>query len=303
MRPQAEPGAGRSAESGVIHDIGYRHYDGERLGRPAIRRAVYTESLRGAYGLGRAPRTKVMPMLLAAALCLPALVSVIVVAVAGGEELPLSYGDYAFDLGLLVSVYLASQAPVSVSRDLRFGVMSLYFSRPMERNDYVVAKAAALASALFLLLTAPLTILLGGALLAELPLEEQLPDYLRALATAALLSVVLAGIGLVIASVTPRRGLGVAAIIAVLVVLSGVQEVSEAIATEEGAGEAAGWTGLISPFTLVEGLGLRLLGVDDTGELGPPGTVGTLVFCLVTVLLLLGCAAALVLRYRRVSIS
>ena len=290
-------------ESGVIHDIGYRHYDGERGGRPAIRRAMYVESAKGAYGLGRAGRTKVMPALLLAAICLPALVSTVVATVTGADELPIAYGAYVLNLQVLVSVYVAAQAPVSVSRDLRFGVMSLYFSRPMERVDYVLAKYAALATAVFVLMALPLTILLAGALLAELPLGEQLPDYLRAVGGAAVLALVLAGIGLLIAAITPRRGLGVAAIIAVLLVLSGVHGAAQAIALEEGSRGAAGWTGLLSPYTLVDGVARRLLGQDSVLEVGPPGTTGTLVFTAVTVLLVVGCLGALVLRYRRVSIS
>ena len=290
-------------ESGVIHDIGYRHYDGERGGRPAIRRAMYVESAKGAYGLGRAGRTKVMPALLLAAICLPALISTVVATVTGADELPIPYGAYVLNLQVLVSVYVAAQAPVSVSRDLRFGVMSLYFSRPMERVDYVLAKYAALATAVFVLMALPLTILLAGALLAELPLGEQLPDYLRAVGGAAVLALVLAGIGLLIAAITPRRGLGVAAIIAVLLVLSGVHGAAQAIALEEGSRGAAGWTGLLSPYTLVDGVARRLLGQDSVLEVGPPGTTGTLVFTAVTVLLVVGCLGALVLRYRRVSIS
>ena len=290
-------------ESGVIHDIGYRHYDGERGGRPAIRRAMYVESAKGAYGLGRAGRTKVMPALLLAAICLPALISTVVATVTGADELPIRYGAYVLNLQVLVSVYVAAQAPVSVSRDLRFGVMSLYFSRPMERVDYVLAKYAALATAVFVLMALPLTILLAGALLAELPLGEQLPDYLRAVGGAAVLALVLAGIGLLIAAITPRRGLGVAAIIAVLLVLSGVHGAAQAIALEEGSRGAAGWTGLLSPYTLVDGVARRLLGQDSVLEVGPPGTTGTLVFTAVTVLLVVGCLGALVLRYRRVSIS
>ena len=290
-------------ESGVIHDIGYRHYDGERGGRAAIRRAMFVESARGAYGLGRAGRTKVMPALLLAAICLPALISTVVATVTGADELPIPYGTYVLNLQVLVSVYLAAQAPVSVSRDLRFGVMSLYFSRPMERIDYVLAKYAALVTAVLVLLALPLTILLAGALLAELPLGEQLPDYLRAMGAAVLLALVLAGFGLVIASVTPRRGLGVAAIIAVLLVLSGVQGAAQAIATEEGARDAAGWTGLLSPYTLVDGVARDVLGQESPLAVGPPGTVGTLVFVAVTVLVVAGCLGLLVLRYRRVSIS
>ena len=290
-------------EHGVIHDIGYRHYDGERLGRASVRRSLFVDSVRGAYGLGRAGRTKVVPFLLLAAICVPALVSVVVAAVAGADELPIAYGRYVLNLQLLVAIYLAAQAPVSVSRDLRFGVMSLYLSRPLERVDYVLAKHAALATALFALMAAPLTILLAGALLAELPVGEQLPDYLRSLGAAAVLAVLLAGIGLAIAAVTPRRGLGVAAIIAVLVVLAGVQGVAQAIATEEGAPDAAGWAGLLSPFTLVDGVARRLLGAQSVLAEGPPGTAGAVVFALVTVLLVLGCFGLLVLRYRRVSIA
>ena len=293
----------RTPESGVIHDIGYRHYDGERGGRRAVRRAMYVESARGAYGLGRAGRTKVVPALLLAAICLPALISSVVAAVTGADELPIPYGTYVLNLQVLVSVYLAAQAPVSVSRDLRFGVMSLYFSRPMERTDYVVAKYAALVTAVFVLMALPLTVLLAGALLAEMPLGEQLPDYLRAVAAAFLLALVLAAVGLLIAAVTPRRGLGVAAIIAVLLVLSGVQGVALAIALEQGAGDAAGWTGLLSPYTLVDGVARRLLGQESALDVGPPGTAGAVVFPVVTVLVVAVCIALLVLRYRRVSIS
>ena len=127
-------------------------------------------------------------------------------------------------------VFVAAQAPAVVSRDLRFRVMSLYFSRPLERHRLRLAKYAAMTAAMFVLMALPLTILFVGALLAKLPLGEQLPDYLRSLGGAFLTALVLAGIGLVIAAVTPRRGLGVAAIIAVLAVLAGVQGAVQGIA-------------------------------------------------------------------------
>ena len=301
MSNTAEPGPPSSAtgrgEQGVIHDIGYRHYDGPRLGRRYSQRSLFTESARGAYGLGRAGRTKVMPMLLFAALCLPALVVAVVVSLTGAGELPFGYDEYVLAVQFPVSIFVASQAPALVSRDLRFRVVSLYFSRPMRRVDYVQAKLAAMASAVFVLLAAPLTIHFVGALLAKLPVGEQAPGYLRALVGAAGFSVVLACIGLVIAALTPRRGLGVAAIISVLVVLSGVQGTVQAIAQEQGADTLARYSGLISPFTLVDGATAALLGTDSAGAV-----VG-LVFCGATVALVAGCYAVLVMRYRRVSIS
>ncbi|MDX6241618.1 MAG: type transport system permease protein, partial [Kribbellaceae bacterium] len=62
--------------SGVIHDIGYRHYDGPRLGRAAISRALMVSSLRHAYGLGRSGKSKTMPILLLAVMVVPAAIVV-----------------------------------------------------------------------------------------------------------------------------------------------------------------------------------------------------------------------------------
>ena len=78
-----------------------------------------------------------------------------------------------------------------------------------------------------------------------------------------------------IAAFTPRRGLGVAAIIAVLLVLAGVQGAVQAIAVEECADTFAGYAGLVSPFTLVHGVqdsAARRRGSSCTAE--PPGTLG-----------------------------
>lgn len=55
----------RSPErSGVIHDIGYRGYDGPREGTGALALSLYVTGLRHAFGLGRSSRSKVLPFLL-----------------------------------------------------------------------------------------------------------------------------------------------------------------------------------------------------------------------------------------------
>jgi len=287
---------------GVIHDIGYRHYDGPRLGRAHIARALLLESAKGAYGLGRSARSKVMPMLLLAAICLPAFIIAVVAAVTDVDELPADYTSYVLNVQALVMIYVAAQSPALVSRDLRFRVMSLYFSRPLHRIDYVVAKYAAMTTAVFLLMALPLTIMFVGALLAELPIDEQVPDYLRSLGGALLTALVLSGIGLVIAAITPRRGLGVAAIIAVLAVLAGVQGAMQAIAVEENEATVSGYAGLISPFTLVHGVQHAVLGAGSALSEGPPGTIGSVVFVVVMGLVVAGSFGALLLRYRKVAV-
>src|SRR5687768_9943428 len=107
---------------GVIHDVGYRHYQGERRGRAYIRGSLFVDSLREAYGLGRSARSKIMPMLLLAVMCLPAGVIVAITAVISGDELVAGYTTYLLNLQLVTSIFLAAQAPVLASRDLRFRV-------------------------------------------------------------------------------------------------------------------------------------------------------------------------------------
>jgi ABC-2 type transport system permease protein len=301
MSTPADSGrAGPGRNQGVIHDLGYRHYDGPRLGRAVITRALFFESAKGAYGLGRSARSKVMPMILLAAMCLPAII-ISIVAVVTKADAP-EYTAYLLNTELLVMVYVASQAPASVSRDLRFRVISLYFSRPIRRIDYVAAKYAAMTLALLVFTVLPLTILFVGALLAKLPVGDQVPNYLRSLAGAVLLALVLAGIGLVIAAFTPRRGLGVAAVIAVLALLAGVQGAVQAIADEQGRDTFAGYAGLISPFTIVDGVQSALLGADTVLPAQPPGIAGGLVFLVAALAIAAGSFGALLLRYRKVSI-
>jgi ABC-2 type transport system permease protein len=284
-----------TARAGAIHDIGYRHYDGPRLGARYIRRSLFLETLRGAYGLGRSARSKIMPFLLLGVMVLPAVVIGIVTSYVGLSSLPVSYTGYVIVVQLAVTIFLGSQSPAVMSRDLRFRVASLYFSRPLSRRQYVQAKLAGMAVALFVLMGLPVTLLLCGALLAELPLKDQLPDYGRAV----IYAVVLAAVGLLVAAMTPRRGLGVAAVVGVLLVLSGMQLAVGGLAYSFGNDTFYGYTGLISPYTLVDGVVAGVLGGDSSIGQGPPGVLGALVFVSVTVLLVVVCYVALVARYRK----
>jgi len=45
--------------TGVIHDLGYRGYDGPRLGRTQMIRALTWHSFRSAFGIGRGVRVNV----------------------------------------------------------------------------------------------------------------------------------------------------------------------------------------------------------------------------------------------------
>ncbi|MFJ8147470.1 ABC transporter permease [Streptomyces sp. NPDC096048] len=286
-----------------IHNIGYRSYDGPRLGRAYARRSLYSQSLRGAYGLGRSAKSKVLPMLLFVVMCLPAAIMVAVAVATKANDLPLDYTRYAIVLQAVISLYVASQAPQSVSRDLRFKTVPLYFSRPIETADYVRAKYASLASALFILTAAPLLVLYVGALLAKLDFADQTKGFAQGLVSVALLSLLFAGLGLVVASVTPRRGFGIAAVIAVLTITYGAVSTLQAIADVQGSSGAVAWIGLFSPITLIDGVSSAFLGATSAfpGGVGPSDGEGA-VYVLVTLGLIAGAYGLLMRRYQKVGL-
>ncbi|QLH22877.1 ABC transporter permease subunit [Streptomyces sp. Rer75] len=287
----------------VIHNIGYRHYEGPRLGRAYARRSLFAQSLRGAYGLGRSAKSKVAPMLLFAVMCVPAAIIVSVAIATDLKKLPVEYTRYAIMLQAVIGLYIAAQAPQAVSRDLRFKTIPLYFSRPIETVDYVVAKFGAMASALFLITAAPLVILYAGALLAKLDFADQTKGFAQGLVSVGLLSLLFAGISLVIAAVTPRRGFGVAAVIAVLTISYGAVSTVQAIAFEQDSTGVVRWLGLFSPITIIDGVQTAFLGADSSfpGGFGPGAGPGA-VYVLVLLGLIVGSFGLLMRRYRKVGL-
>ena len=105
-------------------------------------------------------------------------------------------------------IFVAAQAPELVSRDLRSHVLPLYFSRPMRRLDYPLAKYAAFTAACLLLVEIPLIILYLGNVLSAgggSAVWHQTKALIPGLGVGALWAVLLAAIGLVLASLTGRR--------------------------------------------------------------------------------------------------
>ncbi|WP_405811128.1 ABC transporter permease subunit [Streptomyces sp. NBC_01520] len=299
-----ETGTVTGSDTSRIHNIGYRSYDGARLGRAYARRSLFSQSLRGSFGLGRSAKSKVLPMLLCGVMCMVALILVAVaMATPSMTKLPIKYTAFAIYLQAVIGLFIASQAPQSVSRDLRFKSVPLYFSRPIERLDYVVAKFAAMASALLILTGLPLVILYVGALLAKFDLGDQTKGFAQGMVSVALLSVLFAGLGLVVAALTPRRGFGVAAVIAVLTITYGAVSTVQAIAWETGSTGAITWLGLFSPITLIDGVQTAFLGASSAFPGGEgPGAAAGVAYLIVVLALVAGSYAVLMRRYRRVGL-
>lgn len=288
----------------TIHDIGYRHYEGRRNGRAYVLRSLYVHSLRAAFGLGRPARAKVMPFLLAAIMLLPAAGSVAAFAFTKEADALIEYAAYANMMQVIVAIFLATQAPVLASREIRFHVIPLYFSRPVGHLDFVLAKAAALATALLALMAVPVTVLYAGGLVTKAPDSgRQLLEYLGALVGCVLFALVLAAIGMVVAAFTPRRGFGVAAVIAVYMLTTAFAGVIQGIAEANTNYTLQGWIGLLAPFNLVDIVQVRLLGAESSSAGIAPGVTGGAVALALCAAIVLGSVAVVYRRFRKAGLS
>ena len=308
-------GAAPAAGTGVIHDLGYQHYDGVRLGRAGIVRALYWHSLRSAFGIGRGAKAKIVPILMFALLCLPAIVNAIALAQHPGQPRIVDYDTYLYRLRPLVMlIFVAAQAPELVSRDLRSHVLPLYMSRPMRRLDYPLAKFAAFTAACLLVLEIPLVLLYLGTIVSAgggSAIWAQTQALIPGMGVAALWAVLLAAIGLVLASLTGRRAYATGIIAIYLFLTWTLSSILVGIAQHGPAGPnhvplgpnavaplGARLGGLISPFTVLDGV-RQWLGGTNPGPIPPPTGVGIL-YGVMFLVLLGACLAGLAARYRKV---
>ncbi|WP_431679773.1 ABC transporter permease [Kitasatospora sp. KL5] len=300
---QPSPDARTAADSGVIHNIGYRRYEGPRLGRGYATCSLYEQSLRAAFGLGRSGRSKVLPMIV---LALPLMIAVVVAAVQivmKIEKPILDYTEFLDATGMLTWIFLAAQAPVLLSRDLRHNTVPLYFSRPITRADYVRAKFAAMISAMMIVMAAPLLVLYLGSLLGRQDFGHHTGHLFFGLATALLYAVVGSSIGLLIAACTPRRGFGVASIMGAMVVSSGIALIVYALGGGDYADvpEKANWAAMLSPSWLVQGFTNQVFGlVANSRVVHAPGAGAAVLFGAEIVLLTVACYWFTDRRYRKI---
>jgi ABC-2 type transport system permease protein len=257
-------------------------------------RALTVHSLRGIFGLGRTARSKIMPFSLVTIMLLPAVVSIALMALVQQRGLP--YSGFAVIMQAVVAIFLATQAPTVVAPDLRFRVLPLYLSRPVTIGEYVGAKVTAMTVALFLLVAVPLTLIYVGELLIDMPGPPQSGEFFGAVAMALVLALLLSTLGLAISSLTPRRGLGVASVIAAYLLSSAAVPVIYGTLQMSGYDAAARWAWLANPFWLVDAVQSWLFGTPSHAEGPYPG--GPVPAVLVAAFIA-AAMAVLALRYRK----
>ena len=290
----------RPETTGTIYDIGYRGYDGPRLGRRGAITAIVGAGLRALFGFGRSGRSKILPWGAVALATLPAGVAVAIRVLAGDIIDLYSYENYLWETGALMPIFVAAQAPELVVNDMRHRVLPIYFSRPISRFDYVVAKLGALTLALLTLTLLPVLVLFFGRVLAAEDLVAALGDEAGTLpgilGNGLLHAIVIGSIGLAICAVAGRRAYAAGAVLALFLIGGVVSGTFQ----ELGSGFEA-IAPFANPLAVLDGAREWLFGGSVAGS--PVSDAGVpLVLYGVAVAVLLGVSwLVLAVRYRGIA--
>ena len=283
--------------TGTIYDIGYRHYDGPRLGRRGAIGAIVGAGLRAVFGFGRSGRSKIIPWGAVILAALPAVVAVAVRVLAGDILDLYDYDGYVWNIGALLPIFIAAQAPELVVNDIRHRVLPLYFSRPIRRIDYVAAKIAAFAIGLLAITLAPVLLLFIGRVLSTDDLVAAVGEEIGAMpeiiGNGVIHAVVLASIGLAICSLAGRRAYAAGAVLAVFLI-GGV--ISDSF-SENGQDVAA----FVSPLAVLDGTRQWLFGGAVDGAPAATSELPLALYGLAALILVLVSWAVLAVRYRRLT--
>ena len=320
--------ASQGPAAGVIHDLGYRRYDGQRLGRAQIVRALAWHSLRSAFGIGRGVKAKIVPVVTFGIMCLPAVINAAAVALSSSHARIIPYDTYVPAVRVLVmTIFIAAQAPELVSRDLRSHVLPLYFARPVRRADYPLAKLAAFVLACLIMIEIPeLLLYLGTVLQAHgvSAIWAQTRALTPGLLVGLMWAAVLAAIGIALASFSGRRAYATGTIAIFFFLSWTLARLLSHIAARVGRVAAVGpghlvagkpvqvvaantipagvhLAGLISPFTTLDGV-REWLGGTSAGIIPDPGGYG-IAYGLMLLVFLGAAVGALIARYRKVGVA
>jgi ABC-2 type transport system permease protein len=261
-------GSAPPGPTGSIYDIGYRRYEGPRLGRGHAVRSLFSHSLRSAYGIGRGGRAKIAPIILGGMALLPAIAIVGAMTMAAqfgvgqrfATQAPIRYDTYFSAISTIIVLFCAAQAPELFGRDQRHGVLALYFARALRRSDYALARIGGFVAALLILELLPQILLfLGRVLLSpDIPgaVGEDLPSVGPVLAQGLLAAGLLGGLSMAVSAFSPRRAYATAGIIALFTIPNIVA------GTVLGLGSSAigTWLLLLSPTSVLDGTNAILFG-------------------------------------------
>ena len=272
------------------------------LGRVGQRRGVGTSMLalgrhtvRRVLGLRRPLRHKILPVLIVGIAFVPAIVFLGAAVLLPGQLADAVLPDPAAFYGsILVAVILftALAGPQTLCPDRRHRTLGLYLASPLDRTTYLLANAGALMAVLLVVTLGPPLLAQVGFALLGVPGPALPLTLVRILASGLVLSTLFGTVGIAGASLTDRRGFASAGIFLGLIGLGIVTGVLSA------ALDAPGVVQVIDVVSLGFSLVARIHGSGG----GPSGDVATVVLVLGMLAWVVGLAALVHWRYRRLAV-
>ena len=268
-----------TGQYGEIFDRGYLHYGGPRLGQAHAIWALTRYSMARALGIRRPWTAKIIPMLLYAAVAIPVLIAIGIRAFLPAFEF-LDYASFFGAIFLLVGIFVAMIAPEMMSNDRHDRLLPLYFSRPIGRSSYVLAKLLATGLLTLSMSVVPAIVLwLGNGLLAQEPLpalRDSLDDLGRIVVAGTMIAFYLGAIALMISSFTGRKSIAVGVIILGFVLSESLSlAISEALQDQP---DLARWVVALSPARTIASMVGQLFDEPDLGaDIPLNATLGVIV--------------------------
>ena len=250
-----------AVRAGNIYDLGYRRYEGPRLGRGHAIRSLIIHSFRTTFGIGRSGRAKAAPIIFGAMAILPAVIIVggLTVAARFGfnrqldETELIGFNNYYSSITAIVVLFCAAQAPEMFGRDQRHGVLALYFARALRRSDYALGRLIGFDLAILLLILIPMVILFLGRVLLSTDIAgafgANLPNVPPVIAQGLVISTLYGSLAMAVSAYTPRRAYATAGVIALFVLPGLVAGIIIGI----GSSTVGTWLVAVSPNTILDG--------------------------------------------------
>jgi ABC-2 type transport system permease protein len=225
--------AARESASARILDRGYRRYEGVRLGRSGAIRTLIRQTIQRSLGIRRSFWAKIFPIIAVFIAYVPAIVfvgvTVLVKDIPGADRFlndPRVVPSFAAYYGFVwaaILVFVAFVAPEVLCTDRRNGMFGLYLASPLDRDTYLLAKAAAVGFSVSLVTVGPPLLYLVG-----LSLNGNGPDgftgfvstFGRTLLAGLAVAALYVSLSFAVAATTTRRAAASAAIIMILLASS-----------------------------------------------------------------------------------
>jgi ABC-2 type transport system permease protein len=281
-----------------VHDVRFTRFDGELEGQRQAVWALARWSALRSMGARRSWKVKLVPVALTLVAFGPAIVVLGLRALFSAQipiniETALPYKNYDGLIGLTILLFAAVITPELLCPDRRDRVLTLYFATALTRSQYVIGKILAAILPLLCVTLFPVWFLYAGnVLFADHPLgyvQDHRFDLLRITGAGIAIAVFYGMAGLAIASLTGRRAFaigGYLAFMTVPVIVGG--SLSDGL---ERPGLLVIATAAI-PIHVAESL---YPGFEGDG---PSAAAWALAYMVVV----LGCLAVLIRRYRAVEV-